>query len=417
LFVVLWTLYYIWGLRRVRLHTSKGHRKKRDDASGRLSRIVSACPSLSAIYWPPWFAPGPYMQVALLGLKELRARLLQRSPYSRQLLTLRDGTQIALDWVLPGGAAADQKLPVCVLLHGAFMDSTSATMRDLARHLADAGFPTVVMNRRGYGGMSISADEPGLAMFGLDEDLDEVLAAVGAREPGRPVAIVGFSCGSGFAGRYCGKREMLSVWSSPESQRGTLAPEVKRAGFPRILCGVAYDPGYNVSPDGAPSKVRPPASWVVGLGMRYFYVFRHRKELRSKSPSFNNLVGTLLSPRHGIVKTYRLQRRLCGANDSSDFLQKQQPLVEEVEMPCLLINSRDDPVCVWENVVEHMPDIMSNPNLVLAELARGSHGCKFDFWGRKNVAHDMIKEFVAASWHVWKEPQRRHADGDDPAHP
>ena len=34
----------------------------------------------------------------------------------------------------------------------------------------------------------------------LAEDLDEVLLEVGRRAPGRPVAVVGFSCGSGRDG-------------------------------------------------------------------------------------------------------------------------------------------------------------------------------------------------------------------------
>lgn len=46
----------------------------------------------------------------------------------------------------------------------------------------------------------------------MSEDLDEVLLMVGQVAPNRPIAVVGFSCGSGFAGRYGALRSHLSAW-------------------------------------------------------------------------------------------------------------------------------------------------------------------------------------------------------------
>ena len=45
------------------------------------------------------------------------------------------------------------------------------------------------------------------------EDLDEVLLMVSQTAPGRPIAVVGFSCGSGYAGRYGALRSHLSAWT------------------------------------------------------------------------------------------------------------------------------------------------------------------------------------------------------------
>lgn len=343
------------------------------------------------------------MQFGILILKEIRARI-QRRPYRREVLTLRDNTQIALDWVkseLVGSSPVEfckeKDWPVCVLLHGAFMDSSSATMIDLAKDLAALGFPVVVMNRRGYGGMSVTHESPGLAMFGLDEDLDEVLARVSGCEPGRPVAIVGFSCGSGFAGRYPGKRPMLSAWFGEQKFGRSHGKEA----LPRILCSVCYDPGYDVSPQGAISRIRQPFRLGINIIMKYTYAFRHRSTLVQRSDSFQQLVGDILSPRKGAVETYRLSQRLSGVGGSTEWLPIQQPLLHEIEVPCLAINSRDDPICVWSNVEDHLDQISANPNIVLAELAHGSHGCKFDFWGTRNIVHPIIAEFVAACWKEW----------------
>lgn len=399
LLVLGWLAFYLRSVRRIQLHrgrrswaAQKANVSRLGACVLRMDEILRRCPSLSMMYWPTFYAPTALLQFSLLGLKEFRARVLQPTPYTREVLQLRDHAHIALDWVAPRQTQTDG--PVCVLLHGAFQGSESVTMIDLATSLAARGHPVVVMSRRGYGGVDLGvggAETAALHMFGDDEDLDEVLMAVARRYPSRPVAVIGFSCGSGFCGRYVGNRSSLSAWSGHGA-------ESSRRGLPPLLCGVAYDPGYDVSPEGAVSKIAPPYSWVVNWCYKYFYVFRHRHVLRKKSASTNTLVSQLLSPSSGLGDTYRKGRRLSGADDSSAYLNMQQPKLSDVEVPTLLINSRDDPICVWHNVEEHRREIDANPNVALAELWRGAHGCKFNFWGTSSVTFTMIAEFVEACW-------------------
>ena len=149
--IAAWAADYLRGVRRVRLVLGRGKSLLGDADAERLAGIAARCPSLTMVYWPTWYAPGALLQLLLLGLKEVRARLcgLLRAPYSREVCELQDGGRLTLDWLLPQPGPAEGA-PVCVLLHGAFMDSQSATMSDLASDLAARGLPTVVMNRRGY---------------------------------------------------------------------------------------------------------------------------------------------------------------------------------------------------------------------------------------------------------------------------
>ena len=133
-----WFLYYLSRVRRLRLHLGRGSNpgssKSTREAFLRLKGIVDRCPSLSSRYWPTWYAHPRDLQFLLLGFKEFRARLLQRRPYTRQVLRLNDGAPIALDWVPATHTHQDdglQPYPVCVLLHGMAQDSSSATMIDL----------------------------------------------------------------------------------------------------------------------------------------------------------------------------------------------------------------------------------------------------------------------------------------------
>jgi len=338
------------------------------------------------------------MQVLLLLLKEVRGRLLERNPYRREPLQLRDGVWIALDWVdadpVPMGGP---DLPVCVLLHGAFMDSSSVTMSDMARTLAARGFPSVVMNRRGYGGISLDgAASARVSFYGFDEDLDDVLEAVARREPGRAVAVIGFSCGAAFALRYAGNRGGLSAWSG----RGSTSRSPEGRKLPPLLCVVSSDGGYDASPQGAPAYIRWPYSWIVNWSIKYFYVFRHRHPLRKAGLS--DVVRRLLRVITGLRYTYKEHMHLCGLDSVDSFLDVQQSRLKGIEVPSLLINSRDDPICSWDHVEGWIKEITSNPNLAHAEMYCGTHGCKYGFWGFSSHGDTMIGEFVAASFAEWR---------------
>lgn len=386
--VIAWIAHYLHGVRRVQLHLA--NTSSSDTARKRMQRIIQQCPSLHMMYWPTWYAHTALQQLIVLGIKEIRSAF-QWSAYERQILTLKDTARIAVDWVVPKPEDALPNGPVCVLLHGAIQDSRSATMKDMAKDLAKRGLLTLVMNRRGYGDLAMDAESARVTVFGFDEDLDEVLLMVGQVAPNRPIAVVGFSCGSGFAGRYGALRSHLSAWKDDNGLSKTV---------PRLLCVVAYDPGYDVVK--AMQKVPRPYRWGLDLAFRYQYVYRHRETWNQKSPSSAEVVKLALDPGRGFNEVYRNVTKLAGFGCSNAWVEKQQPDLQEMQVPCLLINSRDDPICIWENVEEHKSAIEKNPFLALAELQRGSHGCKFDFWGYNSVGNRMIGDFVLASWEELK---------------
>jgi len=436
-----WVACYLHSVRRIRLRIG-GAGTPSSALGRRLAHIVRLCPSLTSLYWPTWYAPFSTMQVALLLCKEARGRFLQRSCYTREVLPLDDGVCIALDWVEPPASdseckrVASQKAtqeqqcpfvlpkallpyesaegpalaPVCVLLHGAFMDSSSITMSDLARSLAARGFPVVVMGRRGYGGLSIESTSdskhlPKVSFYGFDEDLRCVLDAVAKRHPRRPVALVGFSCGSGFATRFTGNQSIQSAWeTSADARDASSAPSTPKS---RLLCMIAYDGAYDASPEGGPvALLRWPYTWIVNCSVKFFYVLRHYDALRRAG--FADVAHRLLNPFLNLQETYRETLHLSGAKTVDEFLKMQQPRLSGINIPSLLVNSRDDPICVWENVEHAFSDILANPNIAHAEMFCGTHGCKFGFLGFSSLMEQVVGEFVAASWHEWQATHNSH---------
>jgi len=309
--------------------------------------------------------------------------------YRREVVSLRDGESLALDWLDACPGLVDNGLPVCILLHGAFQDSRSVTMTGLAQALSTRGFPVVVMNRRGYGhGMRWC--EPKMQMFGDDDDLDEVTDLVIRREPNRLVTYIGFSCGAAFASRYVANRSRNSAWLGQNSPHH------------RLLCGVMLDSGHDVRPEGAISKTQLPS--LINAQMKSRYARRNHSALlvddSEEKAMLRESVEAILKPETGVVETFKAIQGLSGYGDA--WLDKQRTRLENIEVPSLFINSRDDPVLVWDNVEEVLDEIKSNPYLALLEFDRGSHGCKYGFWGGHSVVETIIPEWVESCWHAFQ---------------
>merc|ERR1719456_556062 len=112
-----------------------------------------------------------------------------------------------------------------------------------------------------------------------------------------------------------------------------------------------------------------PYSYIMLAACKYNYGFRLGKARIQGRPD----TKALLSPTRGIPDTYRAIRRLTGIQDSSAWLDKQQPRIDDIRVPSLLVNSRDDPINTWTNVEMYIKDIAANPNLGLVELRAGAH--------------------------------------------
>jgi hypothetical protein len=137
----------------------------------------------------------------------------------------------------------------------------------------------------------------------------------------------------------------------------------------------------------------------MNWGLKYWYGFLHRRSLQEVSADFSEAVRRVMNPFANLAETYSIMQHLSGAKNERDWHEMQQPRTQDINVPSLLINSRDDPMAKWENTEHLMETIVSNPNLVLAEMNCGAHFCKYNFSGAVSVHDAMIGEFVLSSWH------------------
>ena len=75
--------------------------------------------------------------------------------FYREVLTLSDGGEVALDWGVHFGSAEDQNLPVQLIHTGLTGSSTGTCAMYLSVDRIAAGYRPVVFNQRGNGGIKV----------------------------------------------------------------------------------------------------------------------------------------------------------------------------------------------------------------------------------------------------------------------
>ncbi|WP_321926449.1 alpha/beta hydrolase [Paraburkholderia guartelaensis] len=111
--------------------------------------------------------------------------------------TARDGASLAWRAYLPQAGAPQACV---VLIHGS--SASSASLHPLARQFAAAGYAACVPDVRGHGE---SGRKGTIAYIGqLEDDLEDLLAALPAELAALPKTLIGFSSGGGFALRFAG---------------------------------------------------------------------------------------------------------------------------------------------------------------------------------------------------------------------
>jgi len=149
----------------------------------------------------------------------------------RERVELPDGDFIDLDWAGDSG-------PVVIVLPGLQGDIDSSHVRGLLRQCVRLGWRGVLLNYRGRGEPNRL---PHSYHCGMTCDLDHLAGELHRREPGTPIAVVGYSVGANICLRWlglCGKEDRkapiaAAVGVSVPFSLGDVAKKIEK-GFSRI---------------------------------------------------------------------------------------------------------------------------------------------------------------------------------------
>jgi len=157
---------------------------------------------------PAWWLPGPHLQTVWGRLTRPRRGI----PFRREVLPTPDGDELIVDHQEgPAGS------PRVVLLHGLEGSSFSVYIQAFLARIAARGWRATVMNFRSCArdprdlSRMIANRRPRLYHSGETADLDFLLRALAAREPGAPLAALGVSIGGNVLLKWLGEHPRDSL--------------------------------------------------------------------------------------------------------------------------------------------------------------------------------------------------------------
>ena len=258
--------------------------------------------------------PGPHLGTVYASV----ARPLPRPRFRRERWDLPDGDFVDVDRLEGAGRGA----PVLVISHGLEGSSRAAYVRGLAAAAARRGLSVAAWNFRGCSG------EPNRLLrqyhSGETGDLGAVVDRLSAEDPGRPIALAGFSLGGNQLVKWLGERGD----DLPAAVRSAVAISVP---FDLALCAIALDgPGF----------------WPWIYRERFLRRLRH-KALRKaadhpgridaaavrRTTTFSGYDGLVTAPLHGFESAEDYWTR----SSSAQF-------IAGVRRPLLLLSADDDPL-------------------------------------------------------------------------
>jgi predicted alpha/beta-fold hydrolase len=268
---------------------------------------------------PGWWIRGAHLQTLWARL----ARSRRLVTFEREVLATPDGDELVLDHTT-GAAGA----PRVLLLHGTEGSAYSLHTQGLAVAAARAGWRATALNFRSCARdpanirARLSNKRPRLYHAGDTEDLGLVVRTLAAREPGVPLAAIGFSMGGNVLLKWLGERGDASALSAA------------------VTLSVPYDLGA--------------AADYLDRASARFYVWNFMRRVRPKVLDVMDRfpAETRHLERERIRRAFgirefddRATAPLHGLAGASDYYARSSSLgfLARVHVPTLCFNATDDP--------------------------------------------------------------------------
>jgi predicted alpha/beta-fold hydrolase len=318
---------------------------------------------------PPWWCRNRHVQT-IWGPLLRRRRLVLR----RERFETRDGDFVDVDWAdaRAGTSTVERRPPLFLMLHGLEGSSASHYASGMVELAVARGWRAAVFHFRSCSG-EVNR-HPRFYHAGDTDDLDEVVGALIAREPGISIVAAGVSLGGNVLLKWLGERG-ADVPGQVLGAAGISVP------FDLVACARALDRGF--------------ARLVYTAG----FLRTFRQKVRAKARVFPNFVdvGAALRARTFAEYDRAVTAPLHGFADEVDYWTRSSsgPWLPLMHRPVLLINALDDPFVPAES----LPDPASLPSFITAVFTpRGGHVGFVDGrrpWATSSWAERRAMDFLA----------------------
>jgi len=326
--------------------------------------IVSATKTLNKPYYTtPWLF-NTHLQLVVLGFMKGFSKPLEYDQHDE--LTMKDGGKVAVDWL---GLDLPESTPTMLVLHT--ISGNPQSMRGFVRYMREKlGWRVALCVRRGHGDMDLQTAN--FNTMGNTDDFAAQIQHIHDRFPQSDLYATGISAGSGVLAHYLGKV-------------GNNTP---------IKAAVAYCPAYDMR--NAFTRAVPFYSKMMTKKL-------HRLFITPNADKFQHLESfEALKDTQTLHEFHQHLYEVAGNESTEDYMQNSNPSVvfDEIKIPTLILNAKDDPVCHIDNVYEHQERVEAMENIILVLTDRGSHCAYFEGVTAKPWANRLIKEYFTAFHHI-----------------
>ena len=266
-------------------------------------------------FTPLWFMRDPHLQT--IAAVFLRGR---RDPEvaSRKVLNLSDGDRLVVHENVPRGWRPGDRF--AILLHGLCGSHASPYMVRIAAKLRELGVRTVRVDLRGQGDSALISRHHLHA--GCSQDLRDVVQHVHRASPASPISLIGFSLGGSIL------LKALGEWSS---------------AYPTFVdSAIAVSPPVDLACSCANLQVNGNRVYD------HYFARTIKQNLAVRRRRVAGLVDNHLNPLPDrlVHLDDQFTGPVWGFRGARDYYEQCSPgpLLTEVQVPTVILASRDDPV-------------------------------------------------------------------------
>ncbi|CAG7834265.1 unnamed protein product [Allacma fusca] len=373
-FFTMMVSYYFYGVaQKPKVYTSNEKLEK---------FLRSHVTSVNQKFYPNAFIWEGRLQ-SIFGLK-LRLPNSHKLPYSREILRMKDGGEIGLDFLEPENV--DQNTLVVFILPGLTSSSQTCYVKTLVLSITSKGAIAAVLNNRGLGGVPVKT--PRMYSASNYEDVQEVIWYLKKKYPDNPKIAIGTSMGGMVLCKY--------LTNQPE--------EAKNTFLTALVISACWD-----ALSGIKSLEKPIINkYIINGGMTrnlQHLARKYRKVLEVRECfDFNKILGSatlrefdsnFTAPQFGFktVQDYYLDATILN-------------VVSKFSIPVFGFNAEDDPMSPGDSLPKAQA-LELGSKLALVTTVRGGHLGYLEGWlpTRRNE-HYMERfaaEFVGAVMNYGQE--------------
>ncbi|KAH9468372.1 hypothetical protein Pst134EA_011995 [Puccinia striiformis f. sp. tritici] len=301
------------------------------------------------------------------------------------MIRVKDGGQISIDMSPPLSfdSGEEDSRPVLVVLHGLTGGSHESYVRSLLHPLISRfGWRAVVVNFRGCAHTPLLT--PKLYNAGATEDIRVVISYLKKKvvSPDVNLHAIGFSLGANVLTKYLGEEQDRSV--------------IKSA----VVVGNPWDlyAGHIFLESSFLGRIysRALASNLRGLMKRHIHNYKTRKSAIDVGALYSN-------PNQSLYEFDSIVTKSLGGFKSTESYYKSQSstlVVNQIRIPVLSINARDDPIVSLDSIPVH--NVLDNPFLMVLVSRFGGHLGWFEgvLNPRRMIDRPITEWFVAMNKHT-----------------